>query len=76
MAEFKPCPFCGGTNVTVKQDSVSVCGQRYWIISHSMPSRECFLTDCFGWWHSKAKFTSKEKAIEAWNMRAEDEKTL
>ena len=73
MAKLKPCPFCGGVNVTVKQDSTMVCGHRYWFISHSMPSGECPLTDTWGWWHSRPKFTTKEKAIEAWNRRAGEE---
>ena len=72
MTELKPCPFCGGINVTVKQDSCEVCGHRYWFVTHSMPSRECLLTDSFNWWHSRAKFTTKEKAIEAWNRRIAD----
>jgi hypothetical protein len=67
--ELKPCPFCGGTNVVVKQDHCLVSGHRYWFITHSMPSRECPLVDSFDWWHSRAKFTTKEKAIEAWNRR-------
>ena len=70
--ELKPCPFCGGTNIAVKQDSCMVCGHRHWFITHSMPSRECPLTDSFNRWHSVAKFTTKEKAIEAWNRRCND----
>lgn len=72
MAELKPCPFCGGINVSVKQDITMLCGHRYWFISHSMPERECPLTDIWGNWHSKPKFTTKGKAIEAWNRRAGD----
>ena len=70
--ELEPCPFCGGTNVVVKQESCSVNGQRHWFIAHSMPHKECPLTDMFGWWHSSAKFTTKEKAIEAWNRRSDN----
>ena len=70
MAELKPCPFCGGINVVVKQDRCLIHGHRYWFVAHSMPSRECVLVDSFKWWHSGVRFTTKEKAIEAWNRRA------
>lgn len=69
--ELEPCPFCGGINVVVKQDSCLVCGHRYWYIAHSTPHKECPLTDEFGQYRSSAKFTTKEKAIEAWNRWAE-----
>lgn len=74
MAELKPCPFCGGINVTVKRSNTTLCGNHYWFIAHSMPEKECPLTDIWGWWHSKEKFTTKAKAIEAWNRRVGDGK--
>jgi hypothetical protein len=68
--ELKSCPFCGGTNVKVKEDPLLVQGHRYWFIVHM--SKDCPLCGAFDWWHSSAKFTTKEKAIEAWNRRADD----
>ena len=68
MMELKPCPFCGGADVTVKQDHCLVSGHKYWFVTHI--AKGCVLTDSFDWWHSSAKFTTKEKAIEAWNRRA------
>ena len=67
MMKLKPCPFCGGTNVVVKQDHCLLSGHKYWFVTHS--ARDCVLTDSFGQWHSAAKFSTKEKAIESWNMR-------
>ena len=66
-----PCPFCKGTKVAVKQDATTVCGHRNWYISHKMDPRKCPLVDSFGVYRSPAKFTTKEKAIRAWNGRAE-----
>ena len=71
MAELKPCPFCGGENVVVKQDGVLICGHRYWFIEHLKPSSKCPLTDGFDRWRSTL-YTTKEKAIEAWNRRASE----
>ena len=70
--ELKPCPFCGGINVGVLQSYCSLNGHKYWYIAHLMPTKECPLTDCFNRWHSSEKYTTKEKAIEAWNRRADD----
>ena len=67
---FEPCPFCGGINVAVKQDQTLICGNKYWYIVHMMPKNECPLVDQFGIWHSSAKYTTKEKAIAAWNKQA------
>lgn len=72
MSELKPCPFCGGINVVVEQDDCVVCGHRYWFITHRAPSMKCPLTGGFDIWPSSAKFTTKEKAIEAWNRRAHE----
>lgn len=72
---LRPCPFCGGKNVTVKQDTTTICGHRHWFISHMMPQNECPLVDSFGVYHSPVKFTTKEKAIRAWNGRADNSQT-
>ena len=65
--ELKPCPFCGGTDVVIKQDHVLLCGHRYWFIEHYAP--ECTMTNAFGLCKSKL-FTTKERAVKAWNRRA------
>lgn len=68
--ELIPCPFCGGDNVTVKQDEVFLSGTKLWYIKHEASHLKCVLTTAFGIWHSPIKFTTREKAIEAWNRRA------
>lgn len=72
MAELKPCPFCGGINIQVRQGNCFLNGHQYWYVRHGMPPRECVLTNADGWWIGTEKYTTKEKAIEAWNRRADD----
>lgn len=69
---LKPCPFCGGTDVEIRQDHVLICGNRLWYIRHMKSNGKCPLVNGFGDWTSSVKFTTKEKAIEAWNRRATD----
>ena len=57
--ELKPCPFCSGS-VSVEQDQILLCGHKYWFIKHK---------DCNFVKHESGLFTTKEKAIEAWNKR-------
>lgn len=70
MNELKPCPFCGGIDVEVKEAPLVICGHRYWFIVHR--SKGCPLCDAFDQWYSSAKLSTKEKVIEAWNRRAYD----
>ena len=72
MAELKPCPFCGGTFVEVRQDGCMISGHRYWYILHMVSNRNCPMVDAFGDFISSAKFTTEAKAIEAWNRRANE----
>ena len=63
-----PCPFCGG-EAKVIEDSILICGHRYWRIIHN--SNNCPITDAFGIFRSSAKYSTAEKAIAAWNRRAQ-----
>lgn len=69
---LRPCPFCGGINIQVRQSNCFVNGHRYWYVRHGMPPKECVLTNSFGWWIGTEKYTTPEKAIDAWNRRATD----
>lgn len=68
MSELKKCPFCGG-EAKVIEDSMLICGHRYWRIIHN--SNDCPITDAFGIFRSSAKYSTAEKAIAAWNRRAD-----
>ena len=57
MAELKPCPFCGG-----KAKLLSRGGLHYVVCWE----KACRITPRTTW------HNTKEKAIEAWNRRAED----
>ena len=73
MSELKPCPFCGGKKVEARQSCCMVSGHRYWYIAHAETSKPCVLTNMAqGLWKSSEKYTTKEKAIEAWNRRASE----
>ena len=67
---IRPCPFCGGTDVAIKQDPVLWCGHRYWFIEHYAPN--CTITNAFGLYKSSC-FTTKKRATEAWNKRVGDD---
>ena len=70
MAELKPCPFCGGADVEVREDGCLISGHRYWYILHIVSNRNCPMVNAWGEWTSSAKYTTKGNAIEAWNRRA------
>lgn len=70
MIELKKCPFCGG-EAKVIEDSMLICGHRYWRIIHN--SNDCPITDAFGIFRSSAKYSTAERAIAAWNRRAQPE---
>ena len=72
MTELKPCPFCGGTNVIVEEDDRLLNGHKFWYIVHGMYQEKCPLVNMFNAWYSSAKFTTREKAIEAWNRRVDN----
>ena len=74
-AELKPCPFCGGTYIKI---STSDC----LLVKDFVYARGSVYIGCpkcgaiIGFWNPKengGKIGAKEKAIKAWNRRADDE---
>ena len=69
MAELKPCPFCGGTDIrmiTSVFDTDIFCAECH----GSMTRASFFYKSCL----AEAKESHEKEAIEAWNRRAEDGK--
>ena len=62
MSELKPCPFCGGE---------AKIGR--FMALHTVGCKECLAMMVSEFLD---KTWSKEKAVEAWNRRVEDEKVL
>ena len=62
MAELKPCPFCGGR---------AFCR---WTDEGMEKESYLFYVECDNCYITTTYFYDKEKAIEAWNRRAEDGK--
>ena len=67
MAKLKPCPFCGGKAELyhdTKHGSLSV-------YSHVVcTNRKCGVSGA--WIIESTRYASDDRAIEAWNRRAED----
>lgn len=67
MAELKPCPFCGGAAELIKRE--------YTMIGHKEQAyvrcKNCgTMSDFF---NENISYCANEKAVEAWNRRAESE---
>ena len=60
MDKLKPCPFCGSDNMGVYE--------------HSYPMEHYYFVFCNECKAESGNFETKEKAILAWNRRAEDAK--
>ena len=60
MSELKSCPFCGGEAELIEPDGS-------WACYHVHCNNEC----CIGWKTIDSSFLIAEKAIKAWNNRAE-----
>ena len=64
MTELKPCPFCGGKStirqVTPVRDGLTLTYNGYFVICE-----ECLT--------SGDNYSTKERAIDAWNRRYQDE---
>ena len=69
MAELKLCPFCGH-KASMKHGYYNLFGA----YGTADDDRKWFGVYCFecGVSQPKKKYDTKEKAIEAWNRRAED----
>ena len=65
MEELKSCPFCGGEAEIV--DNGETRSNKYYFVDVS-----CKNTNCRGY-TSCLEFKTKQKAIEAWNRRQNNE---
>lgn len=68
--ELKPCPFCGGQNIDLdsckgleERENYEACGAQYDAIVCNWKKGGCGA--------SSGYYPKLEKAIEAWNSRAE-----
>lgn len=59
MEYLNPCPFCGGKAESFETFAIANDDELYWIVS------------CVRCWAKSAFCDTKEKAIAAWNTRAE-----
>lgn len=60
MAELKPCPFCGSENVFVGERPIG----NYENIFYFVKCDDCYC--------QTSSFRKADKAIEAWNRRADN----
>lgn len=68
---LNPCPFCGKGIVYVEQDNILLSGHKYWKVRHCNKSEidVCPICNTLGYFESRL-YSTKEKAIRAWNERA------
>lgn len=64
MAELKPCPFCGGTEIVIQSISGIFPRSSYQRTYKYIQCRSCFAMT--------ADYATKPKAIEAWNRRVDN----
>ena len=68
MAELKPCPFCGGTDILMR-DVSGMFGKS----SHARTYHYVQCSDCFS---QTGYHGTKSKTIEAWNTRTQKERDV
>ena len=61
MAELKPCPFCGGSAFTSKEQYPN--GETAWHVYH-WNEQDCYLYNCI-----LGDYDTEAEAEEAWNRR-------
>lgn len=64
--ELKPCPFCGRKPSKVRENHHPSINATFYSVECKAPSSKC------GTNPRTRYFTTKEKAIEAWNRRADN----
>lgn len=61
--QLKPCPFCGGNNMDIEEFTIDFAFD----IGYIIRCRDCGCT------LKSIENNSEQKAIEAWNRRANDD---
>ena len=61
MIELKPCPFCGGTDILMRDVRGMFGKSSHARTYHDMQCRNCF--------SQTGHYGTKRKTIEAWNTR-------
>ena len=67
MAELKPCPFCGG-EAELKEKEYAMIGHK---VQAYVRCKVCGTTS--NYFSENIAYCANEKAIEAWNRRAEND---
>ena len=70
MDDLKPCPFCGGQAMLITSPSLGIVYIQCKSCTAMVGRKRKIVSSMIG----SEFFTSKEKAIEAWNRRADDGK--
>lgn len=73
MGELKPCPFCGRNLLDLEYTYRENRGQYMYRWTAKIVCLNCF-GSAMTHWFEPTEEVAKQKAIEAWNRRAEDGK--
>ena len=63
MSKLKPCPFCGGTNITMQKWDIT---KSYFVMCHGCPAR---MEDLIEQKSGQSKPMNLKGAVKAWNRR-------